>query len=425
MPVVSMMPAFAPYTQRRPGLITTIGVFCVIVAGISILGGGVTGLINFAMASASRTNAVQRQRANAAAVAAATPVHVSLGEYVCPDGLSLADRQTALVALESVRPLSQARTNQLDELLAVSGKSFLPGDSGPLDGAIVRAMVSRSGSGAEENSPDYFVLGSGRIEVSDDRAAYIPSDGGTDARVTAPDLPPLPAGAAAPPLNDDQIRSVLRVIAHQAPGQTIRAAQTKALVDLLRQPGEQLITPTTDGSDPAWQIQLASVGPDSSLHVTATHAKMTSEVHLDPAGNVTSTATAPTFAMPMLFPKLNRTAALLAGGLTFANLLLAIYLLVVGIFVLRDSFKARLMAWIYIGLKLPVTLGVAFSVRWMWDELLASIATAPGQMVQGLGVASKIAFYPPLVGAIFPVVLAMLLLTPSVREFYRPQMASQ
>ncbi len=400
----------------RPGLVSTMGVLCIIVAGISIIFGGFLGLIDFNIASSSRTKAARA----GLPVVAPPPPKAALAELIPEGGMHADDRRIVADAIGGVHPLTEAQMNQLDELLAVDGNKLFPTDpSTPLTTKGVQSEISSSRPlGQDPSQGEMFVIGDGRIEVSGERAAFFPSDGSSDSVVVnAPAFPPPTNAAPPPPFTDDQIRSILRAVT-QFSQQHLSPGQAKSLIELLRRPGQQFVIPKTDGSDAATEVANATVNPDGTLEIVATAGPNTTTLDVAPDGTISNTATAPTIAPINFNPRIDHTAAVWSGLLTFANLLLAVYLLVVGVFIFRQSFKARWMAWIFVMLKLPVTLGCGFATIAMWNSLIASATGTATQLTQGLEVFRDVFATPPFLGAVFPPVLALMLVMPSVRKYY-------
>jgi hypothetical protein len=76
------------------------------------------------------------------------------------------------------------------------------------------------------------------------------------------------------------------------------------------------------------------------------------------------------------------------------------------------------MAWIYVVVKVPVTLGCGFAAIWMWTALIKSCAGTPAIITNMLEIYRNVFATPPFLGAIFPPILALMLVMPSVRRYY-------
>jgi hypothetical protein len=95
--------------------------------------------------------------------------------------------------------------------------------------------------------------------------------------------------------------------------------------------------------------------------------------------------------------------------------LLAIYLLVVGILVLRQHRKARGLQTIFAILKIP--LAILAAIGWTWTIDDANAGTIP---------AGQLKFWLVLflvIGLAYPIVLLFVVQMRSVRDYYRAQVA--
>src|SRR5580658_9499516 len=183
----------SPTGGGRPGLITGIGVASIVLASLSIFFSGIfslyTMLFVFAVSAAGRMTVA----APPGPTPHSTLVQLNSGELLGDHGMALAQRQIVLDGLSRVRPLTDQRRRLVDELLAEDGTEIvlLTGDS--LSADRVAANVSDSGrllsSRGGDDGPEYFVVGSGKIEVADDHATFFAADGSPPVRVTADSLP--------------------------------------------------------------------------------------------------------------------------------------------------------------------------------------------------------------------------------------------
>lgn len=356
----------------RPGVIAAIGVISIVVASLSILTSGFTSLINFGFLMAA-----QNSRAFSASPASSktttslmtstktggiTTYNYSVGggsggittgspapitEMLGDKGVVAADRRIIIDGLTEVRPLTEARQRQFDELLAENGKDITPFTGSSLTSSRVAANVSDSGrfptAAGGSDGPDYFVLGQGRVEVTDDHAVFFPADGGAAIRTVAEAVPEGNDSATAAStaksnaLPPAQIRSALRRVKQL--GGRLNKSQTQALTQTLQNPGEQFIIATTDGSDPATEISAASTFADGSVFIQTLHNGMTSTITFDPTGSVTSSMSNTYSSATSGMPQFSLLTALLAMIGSILNLVLGVYLLICGILILRQSGK--------------------------------------------------------------------------------------
>ena len=383
-----------------PGLVSAMGVCSIVVASIALLGGGFTTVVSLLAYSM-----LTRVAALATVVPTTAP---TVAELVDPDGFTSADRATVAQGLARLRPLSAGQASQLDELLAEAGKRVV-NTGGPPDPAVVAAGVTASGQltslgPTTGESPSFFLLATGRLELTDDRAVFFPEDGQPAVRAMAYPVPPPAADAVGPPpLSDDAIRSTLRAIARLNGGRP-KAAQVTAVAAFLGGAAQQVVIPTTDGSDPACEVTSATTDAAGALTVATVHGTNACSLSVTPAGQM-SAAMVPVYTPTV--PKPNGAAVRAVALLSFAQLGLAAYLLVAGILTVRQARRGRLLHWLYVAVKIPAAIGAIVAGAWLWNSVKG-----------GGGLFSPWAV-PAGLGLIYCVVLVPVLATRSVREYYR------
>jgi hypothetical protein len=413
LPVESLpSPADAGYRWRPgpPGIVIAIGVCSIVIGSISLLGGAVATMTTVAVAVSASAPAAAPLSVPAAAALTPGPT-----EVVDQDGLPAADRAAVVEGLSRVRSVTPGQQLQLDELLAESGRDVI-GLGSPVDPAVVAVAVSASGqldplgtaAAAVDSTPSYFTLSTGRLEVTDARAVFFPTGGQPAIRAVAYALPEQPGidGAAPPTLSDEAIRSTLRAIARWN-GTRPKQAQVQAILSLLRSPGQQVVVPTGDGSDPAAQVTSARSDEDGTLTVVTSHAGSTCELTVTPNGQVSASLTTATMATAAAAAAAKPASGNAMGVVVLASLVqlaIAVYLLVIGILTVRRSGLGRLLHWIFVGVKVPVATAAVAAVWWLWRSL-------PG------GSAAWWAM-PALVGLAYPVALLFALCSRQVRDYY-------
>jgi hypothetical protein len=427
LPVLPL-PAEQPYSyhppQRagRPGVISVIAITSIVIASLSILASAFFSFMDFGLLMAS---SAARAAPTVAPPTAGTVTTGGTPERLPFGGLPYADRQMFETGLQRLRPLSSEQVQQLDELLAERGKS-VTGDSAvpPPDQLIAGITSSGHHAFGSANGSDYFVLATGKLELSDDRAVFFPSG-----------LPSIHSNAIVIPaptypytqksLQPDQIRSVLRTIS-DLNGTKIKSAQARTIISALQGPGEDLIVATTDGTDPAYEVTSATTSPDGTLTFVSTHGNSSSTFNCDANGSVTSQSTFSTSGtVRYTGPVINRTAGFTAISLSAGQVFPGIFLLVAGILTLRYSPRGRLLHWIYVYVKLPLSIlsaGVSF---WMWTSAMHSaMVTGPGAPTTQAAAAGSamagvmVGILPDFLGCIWPIVLIFLLMSKSVRLYY-------
>ena len=205
-------PAAPPPRRGRPGIITAIGVVSIIVASLGMVANLVITFTAFAMLIASRgpkafAPPMPPPPANIAAPNGATAVvgGVQIDPTQSEDGVHDENLRPMIIAgMTRARSLDQGRRKQLDLLLMVAGRSIFPFISPTTTPQTIRANVSDSGrlpsASAGKTGPDYFIVGTGRVEVYDTHAIFRPDGSPNVVSVTAPtDDASSPDGTGAPP----------------------------------------------------------------------------------------------------------------------------------------------------------------------------------------------------------------------------------
>ncbi len=398
-------------------MITAIGVLSIVLGSLGIFGSGLGGLWTIIVATAVHTASFTMPPMSPAPMVVQQNVLDSTGDH----GMELARRQIVLDGLTQVRPLTDQRRRLVDQLLQEDGKEIvlLPGDS--LTAGRVAANVSDSGrlitSTGGDNGPDFFVVGTGRMEVADDHATFFASDGSPPVRVTADSLPGAGEGKVASGLNQRQIQGVFQRI--KMFGGQLTPAQIQTLTQTLNNPGEQLVVPMGNGIDPATEITSAQMLADGSVMITSMHGGSYSMLNLSSSGQVTSsmtsTANTTNFATSRTsIRKISWSVSITAVAAAVASVGLAIYLLICGIMVLRQSPRGRKMHWIYVAFKIPLEIFSGLAMGWFFSEFTSNVS---GGSAQSLGF-SIISMVWILMGCVYPIALIFVLSSRTVREYY-------
>ena len=140
------------------------------------------------------------------------------------------------------------------------------------------------------------------------------------------------------------------------------------------------------------------------------------------------------FAAFTAFSKMNPTGIWITLVASFLGALLAIYLFVIGILVLRDSRSGARLHWIYAVLKVPLVIVAAVGSHIMTSSMMSSFAAsvpgAPGVGISGAGIPpattsimqSMMIVTAAVTAAIYlayPLSLMFILSTRTVRDYYR------
>ncbi len=408
----------------RPAPITAMGVISIVVASLSIVAsvaGAMTGLgmmMTLAIASAVGSTSTSVSIAGSAA-------GPDIAQDANPQAMSADKRLIVIDAFQRIRSLSETRQRQLDALLAEHGRDIFDQPEESLNATDVSAEISDSGhlqtaSGAG-NGPEFFVLGNGRLEISDDHAVFFPSDGKPALRSSAAtteeesetgDFTPT-VGTAT--LSNAQIHAVLTRISHL--GARLNPQQQKTIRQMLKGPAQQLINRTGGGAEAAAQILTAMSFPDGSAMIQARYGPTVSTLMLDSAGQVTnSTTTNSAVPTRTAIRKVNLRWVFIALASSAANLGVAIFLLVAGILVLRQSRRGATLHWIYAALKIPLVVlatVAAAEVGYLFFSSMPSAGPARSTFP-----AATIMAAPAILGLIYPIALLFILRSRSVRGYY-------
>jgi hypothetical protein len=176
MPVTFVTPSAY---QRRPGIVTGLGVASIVVAVLTAIACFVVMIWCFIMlanaASAPRTARMRppvvMQNTGKGAIAQAV-------EEDPINGLSKAKRNMAMAGLTRARALTPPRVKQMNALLARAGRLMFPITVQGSSAKLVQSNVSESGilPGARGgDGPNFYIIGAGRIEVYDDHAVFRPT----------------------------------------------------------------------------------------------------------------------------------------------------------------------------------------------------------------------------------------------------------
>jgi hypothetical protein len=400
----------------RPWILTSVGVFSIIVAGISILMCLFTGLTSFGVLMAASVR-MPRPVASTPAPGQSMPmrpaVRASPMGLVDPTltvggrGLEVGPRRIVMQGLLRARSLSPARQQMLDAFLADSGMDLFPFD--PSSGSVTIQTVTNNvsetgrlpaaGAGA---GPDFFALANGRLEVYDDHALFSPSDGRETIRLSKDDI------ASSSGLSANDIEAII-ARAQQQTQNALTSQQTAAIRTLLAAPGQTYV-PTSAlrgryAVSPAQQTYATVRSSDGA----ATLIFPTGQVVIATDGRIISTFSA-SFAGGGPVFTVSKPAATVVIIESLLSFLLAIYLLVIGILVLRQNSRGRLLHNIYAAVKLPLAIVATIATYQFWATFRANSTT-------GMAGASLLAAFVAF-GAIYPIVLLFVMQSRTVRDYY-------
>jgi len=444
--------------RRRPGIITAIAIISITVGSLGLIGGGLSALYGAIFYFLARQTASMNLAANSAAAAAAAqppplvaddaPVDQNGNPVVGERGMGVDTRQTVIGVLASQRPLNDARKHQLHALLAKAGLDiFQSSGGGDVSSDDIRRAITQSGqlpraSESDPNKgPDFFVLATGRIEVSDDRALFEPSDHSQETIRVAVPLPSSNADesaaiAPASGISKQDVQVAVRFVNQQV-GHRLTPRQRSTLSTEFSANGGLLIPPSA-GMPIASQLLSSNIQPGNSVLVLTSQGQIqvspsgivqsrliysTTTTSTGAGGNVTtfnyhSSATAVNpFVGSNGKPTISGAAATLVISEAILSVLLSVYLLVIGILTLRQTPRGRQLHIIYALLKIPLAIVCGIGWCWIVGDFFKSIPNAGG----GAPIQPIRAFllvWVTGVAIIYPIGLLIAFSTPSVKRYY-------
>jgi len=419
LPPVPVQPiAYPPPEAQRPGLITAIGVVSIIVGSLGLLFNGIGGLQAFAVMMMSNMSKQLVTQQAAASTAAKAPKPVD------PLSMPKDERQIVLRGLAMHRAITPARRDQLDALLAKNGRQIFRLQGPNLTVDVVKQNVSDSGRLPDARGgegPDFFVVGEGRIELADDHAKFVPGDAGGGSaetvRVNAADTAEQADWELG--LTPAQVKAIVDTVEKQS-GTTLPQAQKTKLAAILSNSTQGFFTPAATIPEVTSQVQSVSVfgtGGTTQLTLTTNQGMLS----LDATGNTTSSTTwaaggGVAFGGPGGAPfNIDTTAAGFAIGSAVIGACLAVYLLVIGILVLRQHPRGGRLHKIYAWIKIPLAIVAGIAWVMLWASLFSGGGAAARSMTPAVITGAVVAV---LVGCLYPVALLIALRTKSVREYY-------
>lgn len=439
---VPVLPVDYSLGQARPGTITAIGIVSIVLASLGLLTGLVGGLyaVGFTIASAvsSRAAAMTPTSAPTATLtitggadAESSPAQLSEG----PRGLAPPLRQVIIAGLAHKHVFDDEKNNRLHELLAKGGQEIFPAASSGSVSAVaiandvIECAELPSSDGAAEG-PIYFIVGTGKIELYDDHAVFFPTGRGEPIRVAKGvaideddvEAAAVSGGSTRGALTPAQVQAVVNQ-AQSLSGNRMNLVQLEALTKELQKPNQPYIQAARGSQPPVRQVQMVNMQFDSSAQVFTRQGF----VVISPSGQITSSSTMNPAAAFSRF-HIRPSASVLTILATALGLALSIYLLVVGIFTLRQRPGARRLHLIYATLKIPLAILAAVGWFLLISDLTQSFsgvaamappgATAPTPSASTAG-ALTFAIIFGLAAIAYPVALLIVMNTLNVRAYYR------
>ncbi len=387
----------------RPGILTAVGVGSIIIASISLIvdcaGLSVANVVSHFAVRGGAPSAL-----NSAPLPAALPP-ASADEYVAPDGLSASQRKIVIAGLSQARALSDARQKQIDGLLADVGQEVIQLSADNLTAERVTAYVTEvrnipSGSGGAAD--DLFILGSGRLQVSDESAVFFAGDSPSGIRSRGGSY----TDSSGTHMASGQIAAVVDRVRNLCPaGQAMNDLQMKALEGTLESPSQTLITPSPSAAEAAAQVQSVQSMGDGTIAVIMNGGSMS----FGPTGQALAGVTSASQMMwkPPVVVRRDTTLLMLDAVLSLAA---AGYLLACGIVVLRNLAVSRWMTMGYAIGKLLLGVLSCYSIYQVAMELGSKSPDAESTAFAWMMIVGG-------AGLVYPIVLLIVMNLKGVREF--------
>lgn len=412
---VQALPYTRPFHGARPGIITAIGVISIVVASLSLIGNLINGLYGFGLLMASQ---MMNSMAQGSVYATSGSVTIGPGGATVNtppqgfSGLTQQQRQGVLRSINAVHRLRTTREPHFDQLLAEVGQHIgltvtADGQTPNLRTELIddgKFPVSEGGEDA-----DFFMTPAGRIELFDDRATFVSTDNSISVSVVAGTPGTTPAGGN-PALTAAEARNVVATVQNMS-ANLLNAAQVQALTQALQSPNQILVPAGTASFTTGWAQQNA----DGTVTVNFDSATITLDSH--GAILAQTNAPGPIFGGAPWASSLDARAAMLVILESVLSLALAVYLLVIGILVLRQSPRGAALHAVYAWIKIPLAILGGVAIAMLWGSFI-------GGMMQGaVGASDVTAVYViaamiALAGCIYPIALLIVLRTRGVRDYY-------
>jgi hypothetical protein len=408
--------------HTKPGLITTIGVMCIVVACLSGLVSFFIGIYGFGFYMVSKFSG-----ARTPATPATTSVVTASGPQA-DEKLPIGDVGVADNTLRSLLSLDGPRVRELDRLMRTHGKAVFPpdedNDGAPLTAATIRSAVKQHNRATNPSAAAHFTTDAGSVDIYPDRAIFTSADGATtidtsaarnsesvnNYHSTGTTVVGSGPGQSPTTLTSAQVQQIIKTVKKLAP-QPPNSAQLATIRSQLAAPNQQLVT--NAGGSP-----VSLVMPQGPNLMIQFDSGMLTVGRKGEVVSMMSYNTAFTTGMPN-FAGIGPPAALLIFE-AFLSVVWAIYLLIVGILVMRSSFKSPRLLRVYAWVKIPLALMGGAALGWMIYGFAAAATSAAGAGTTSTGfvaIACWGAVFMAL-GLAFPISVLIVLRTRTVREFF-------
>jgi hypothetical protein len=395
------------------------GVVSIIVGTLGILASAYVGLGLLAFSFTASRAALFAARGGPAAVppgavlAPSTLPAQAPAKYtlpVSPRGLDADQRAMVARTLAEMRFLSAPRLEQLDVLLAKAGQDMFPNGGRPLSVEKIERMVKGHAQSLSANpnvpGPDTFRTEGGRFELYDDRSVFYPFGRGETVRATT-----LTSGTVG--LTAAQVETIVQQ-AQATSGNVMNPSQQAALRTLLSTPGQQHVSPINVPT----AVRTVRVKSDSTVEVyfpngMASFGPQGQTISSGGPGGGVAFSGFPT-------PRVNGSAMAVTLFASTVALGLAVYLIVCGSLVLRESRRGRKLHLIYAALKIPIAIAAGVGVWWVTKDFMNAGRDNPGlsaiDTMAGAIAVTHIML--AALGLVYPLALLIALQSRTVKDYY-------
>jgi hypothetical protein len=412
--------------RTRPGIVTALGVACIIVAALSGVASSVVGMYGFGSLWILRMVTGYGTSAVYGAAGAPTPTRLTgrPGAPMAPSGatpaapgplapagiVSSAARRQIVKDVDAFHPLAASRQSQFEKLLAEVGQAVgftLSTNGTPV--SVRRDLIDSGkapGTQPSDRDMDYLTTRAGRIELTESYATFTSIDGTVSYR-TAVGTAGFGPAITSWTLGADEVQQVMtQVQQSQTQGQgQLNPSQMQALQAALQSPGQRLVQPG--------MAQMMWMQTSVDANGVATVSFNNSAVVIAKQGVIVSTGPAP---IPPGFQQASPEAAGLVVFESGMSLALAIFLFVTGILLLRQSPVAVRLLKYYAVTKLPLAILGGIAVAWLWGSFSAAMMSAPTDSDRATATAWGIGL--AIAGLVFPLAILAMLASPGVKEYF-------
>jgi hypothetical protein len=410
-----------PFSYRRPGIITAIGVMAIVVGCLSVLSSVGSGFTAWGFLLMARVTSTMRIPAPATVAPPAPPA--------AP--LTPGEVGVAVNTLSPMLALDGPHENELDHMIRLHGREIFGGNEDTtLTGAQVRQDVTLTRKMPSQGTrAARFVTNAGKVDIYADHAVFTAADGTTildtsakhhtdtsrathqvttRMRVTTVGPGGVSVRSSSTTLTPAQVNSVVSAVKSSAMS-PLSAAQIQSLRSELSKPNQILVT--TGNATPVVSVV---VQPTGNVQMWFDTGNM---LVLGPAGQVVSSGPPP---MPKFHVDASLATLVIVEGVLSAAL--AIYLIVVGVVVLRGSFAGARLLRIYAWIKIPLAILAGLGVGTLMYQFYSGMSSMPG-----FAAASASSFAPMgigygivlgALGLAFPIGVLIALRSRTVRGYF-------